>query len=105
MILEEMIEAARGARAVDLLLRNCKLVNVLSGEVYSASIAIWQGRVVGFGDDYKAKEEMDLKGMYAAPGFFDSHVHLESTMLTAPEFARAVLPLGTTSVVFDPQPA
>ena len=102
MILEEMIEAARGARAVDLLLRNCKLVNVLSGEVYSASIAIWQGRVVGFGDDYKAKEEMDLKGMYAAPGFFDSHVHLESTMLTAPEFARAVLPLGTTSVVFDP---
>ncbi len=101
MILEEMIEAARGGRTIDLLLRNCKLVIVLSGEIYETDIGIWNGRVIGFGS-YKAKEEIDLEGMYVAPGFFDGHAHLESTMLMPSEFAKAVLPHGTTSVIFDP---
>lgn len=101
MDLASRIEAARGNKPVDLLLKNGRLVNVLSGEIHDASVAVHEGLVVGFGD-YDAFETVDVDGRYIAPGFIDGHVHLESTMLSIPEFARNVVPTGTTAVVGDP---
>ena len=77
------------------------MINVFLGEVVPTDIAVHQGYIVGFGA-YPAHGTMDLKGNYAAPGFIDAHVHIESAMVTPAEFARAVLPHGTTAVVADP---
>lgn len=100
-MLEEIIAVARGEAPADLLLRNVQLVNVCSGEIHPADVAIYASRVVGFGK-YEAKESIDLEGYHLCPGFIDAHVHLESSMVTPPQFARAVLPRGTTAVVADP---
>jgi adenine deaminase len=101
MELARRIEISLGKAPVDLLLKNGRLVNVFSGTIHDASIAIHEGRVVGFGE-YDAVETVDLEGRYISPGFIDGHLHLESSMLSIPEFARNVVPLGTTSVVADP---
>ncbi|MFQ5875548.1 MAG: adenine deaminase, partial [Dehalococcoidia bacterium] len=101
MKLAEMIEVARGEKEAGLLLENAQVVNVLSGEIYRANVAISHSRIVGLGD-YKAKQKIDLEGCYLCPGFIDGHIHLESSMVTIREFARAVVPHGTTSVVTDP---
>jgi adenine deaminase len=101
MDLETRIAVARGEEPVDLLLRNARLVNVLSGEVHPAHIAIYGGLVVGFGE-YQARRVVDLGGQYVSPGLMDAHVHLESSMVQPAEFARAVVPHGTTSVICDP---
>lgn len=100
--LARVINAARGTDRVDLVLRHAQLVNVLSGEIYATDIAIDGGLVVGLGPDYRGREEEDLKGLYISPGFIDSHVHIESAMVTVPQFARAVVARGTTSVICDP---
>ncbi|MEW6532248.1 MAG: adenine deaminase [Thermodesulfobacteriota bacterium] len=97
----ERINVAQGKGPVDLLLKNGRLVNVFSGEIHPASVAILGDRIIGFGD-YDARETVDLQGQFLAPGFIDGHLHLESSMLAVPEFARNVAPLGTTSVVADP---
>ena len=99
--LARRIEAARGDRPVDLLFRGGRVVNVFTGELTSASVAVFDGVVVGF-DDRQAKEVVELKGAILSPGFIDGHFHLESTLLLPGEFARAVLPHGTTTVVADP---
>lgn len=99
--LEELISAARGEIEVDLLLEGAEMVNTLSGEQHHADVAIHKGRVVGF-DCLAAKEVIDLSGFVLSPGFIDGHVHIESAMVTVPEYARAVVPKGTTSVIIDP---
>jgi adenine deaminase len=99
--LDKIIEVARGEEPADLLLKNARLVNVLSGEVHAANVAVADGRVVGFGD-YDAHDVIDLEGAYLCPGLIDGHVHIESSMLRIPEFARVVVPHGTTMVVADP---
>ena len=96
-----IIAAARGEIPCDLLLRNANLVNVFSGEIQRADVAVFGGRIAGFGN-YDARATVDLGGRYLCPGFIDAHVHLESSMVTVPEFARAVVPRGTTTVVADP---
>lgn len=101
MNLTNCIEMARGDKPVDLLLTNGRLVNVFSGEIHPASVAVHEDRVIGFGD-YDAVETVDLEGRHIAPGFIDGHLHLESSMLAIPEFAQNVVPLGTTTVVADP---
>ncbi len=100
-MLEERIRVALGEEPADLVLRNARLVNVFSGEVHPADVALHAGRVVGIGD-YSGREEIDLQGHYLCPGFIDGHVHLESAMVHPAEFARAVVPRGTTTVVADP---
>ncbi|MBI4853174.1 MAG: adenine deaminase [Acidobacteria bacterium] len=100
--LSSLIQAARGDKPLDLVLRNVQLINVFSGEIYQTDVAIDNGVVVGIGSDYKGKQEEDLKGLYLSPGFIDSHVHIESSMVTVPRFARAVVARGTTSVICDP---
>ncbi len=100
--LEELIMAARGKIKVDLVLKNCQLINVLSHEIYKTEIAVFDDKIVGVEPGYEGREEIDLANMYIAPGFIDGHVHIESSMVEVPQFTRAVLPLGTTSVVTDP---
>lgn len=101
MDLVQRIESALGKSPVDLLLKNGNLVNVFDGSVHPASVAVHKGLVVGLGD-YDATETVDLDGRFIAPGFIDGHLHLESSMLAIPEFARNVVPMGTTAVVADP---
>lgn len=102
MQLNHLIKVARGDAPVDLLLKNVNLINVVSGEIYPTDIAIADQLIVGLDHHYDARTTLDLNGLYAAPGFIDGHVHIESSMVTVPQFARAVVPLGTTSVISDP---
>jgi len=101
MIENTLIAVARGEEPAGLCLKNAQVVNVLSAEIHPADVAIYQGRVVGFGQ-YEARQTIDLKGRYLCPGLIDGHVHLESSMVQPSEFARAVVPHGTTAVVTDP---
>lgn len=99
--IRQKLSIARGEHAAELLFKNAQLVNVLSGEIHSANVAVDDGRIVGIGD-YKGRITIDLRGAYLAPSLIDGHFHVESSMLTAPEFARAVVPHGTGAVVIDP---
>ena len=99
--LKESIRVASGQGRVDLLIKNGRVVNVFSGQIERTDVAIWNGLIVGFGD-YPAKNALDVEGAFLCPGLIDSHVHIESSMVTLPEFARAILPHGTTTVVTDP---
>ncbi|MFN8564371.1 MAG: adenine deaminase [Anaerolineae bacterium] len=85
-----------------MILRNAQLVNVLSGEIYPTDIVIDDGDVVALGGGYEAQQVIDLNGRYVCPGFIDAHVHIESSLCTPPEFSRAVLAHGVTTVVTDP---
>ena len=98
----QIVKVARGDAPADLALRNGTLINVYTGEIYQTDVVIANDRVVALGPGYQAHEEIDLGGRYVAPGFIDAHVHIESSMVTPPQFARAVVPRGTTSVVSDP---
>ncbi|MBL0714630.1 MAG: adenine deaminase [Desulfosarcina sp.] len=98
---ESLLAVARGDRPADLLLTNGRLVNVYSGEIQATDIAIAGDRIAGFGPR-EAARIYDLKGRFVTPGFIDAHVHIESAMAAPSEFARAVLPYGTTTVAADP---
>lgn len=99
--LEETIAVARGKKKADLVLRNARVVCVHSGEIESADVAIHGRLIVGLGS-YEGSEIIDLDGKILCPGFTDSHVHLESSMVDPVEFARVVVPRGTTTVIADP---
>ncbi|MGB7492093.1 MAG: amidohydrolase family protein, partial [Thermoanaerobaculia bacterium] len=101
MDLENLIQHARGKAPADLLIENARVVNVLSGEIQETSVALARSRIVGLGD-YPAQDRLDLEGAYLAPGFIDAHVHIESSLVPPSEFARAVVPRGTTTVITDP---
>ena len=102
MTIVDRLAAARGDRPADLVLRDGRLVNVISGEIYRSDIVIHDRHVVALGSGYRAEKEVDLAGQYVCPGLIDAHVHIESSLATPPEFARAVLPHGVTTVVTDP---
>ena len=99
--LEHCIDLARGCGEADLLLRNVRLVNVLSGEIHSADVAIADGLFLGFGD-YAAKEVVECEGRYLVPGLIEGHIHIESSQILPSEFARLVAACGTAAVVADP---
>src|SRR4051794_36550612 len=99
--IQHKLRVARGEEPAELLFKNARLVNVLSGEIHEANVAVDDGRVIGFGD-YKARETIDIAGAFLAPSLIDGHFHVESTMVTIPEFARAVVPHGTGAMVIDP---
>ncbi|MDP3880350.1 MAG: adenine deaminase [Dehalococcoidales bacterium] len=101
MIDNRLISVAKGEHPADLLLANARVVNVFTGDVESASVAVYGGRVAGVGDYRQAGEVLDLEGKYLAPGFIDGHTHLESSMLDVAQYARAVVPRGTSAVVTD----
>jgi len=97
----KLVKIARGDAPADLVLKNCKIINVFTSKIEVGDIAITDGVIVGIGK-YDGIEEIDIKNRYVAPGFIDGHVHIESSMLTPPQFAKIVVPKGTTTVVADP---
>jgi len=99
--LARRIAVARGAEPADLVLTGGRVLSVFTREWIEADVAIVDGWIAGLGD-YEATETIDVGGRYVVPGFIDAHMHLESTKLLPDEFARLVLPLGTTAVVADP---
>lgn len=99
--LTALTEAARGGRPADLCIRNCRLVNVFSGRVEKADLAVFDGFIAGCGE-YEGRETIDAAGMYVSPAFIDGHVHIESSLLGPASFCAAVLPWGTGAVVADP---
>ncbi len=103
MGLERIIRVARGLEPADLVLAGGRHLNVFSGEILEGDVAVADGTIAGI-DSYPAKagRRIDLKGDILLPGFIDAHIHLESTLLSVPEFARAAVPRGTTTVLTDP---
>ena len=99
---ERIINVARGIEKADLVIKNANVVNVLSEEIHKADIAICDDVFVGIGDNYSGEKEIDVNDAYVCPSFIDGHVHLESTMVLPKEFAKVVLPAGTTTVIIDP---
>ena len=99
--LKHRIDVARGLQKADLVLKGGSLVNVFSGEIYRTDVAIVQGKVAGLGN-YEGEKVIDVSSKFILPGLIDSHVHIESSMLTPAEFAQAALLHGTTAVVADP---
>ena len=100
--LEKIIKVARGIEKADLVIKNGNIINVLSEEIHKGDIAVSDGIIAGIGKNYEGKKEIDAKGAYISPAFIDGHVHLESSMLLPHEFAKAVVPCGTTTVITDP---
>lgn len=101
MALEELIAVARGDAPGDLLLANARIVNVFTSEVEEGDVVLFEGRIAGVGRGYRARQAVDLKGAYLLPGFINGHTHIESSMLSIGQYARAVVARGTTSVVTD----
>lgn len=99
--LERRIDVASGKKVADLVLKNGRIINVFTEEILEADIAIVDDKIAGIGE-YKGREEIDLKGKYVAPGFIDGHVHIESSMVTPGQFAKAIVPHGTTTIIADP---
>lgn len=99
--IKQEIDLAYGRIKPELVLKNARIVNVFSHEIVEGDIAIHKGKIVGIGS-YAGKDEIDLEGRFVAPGLIDGHVHIESSMVSPSQFARAVVPRGTTTVVADP---
>ena len=99
--LARRLAVARGDEPADLVVRGGRVLSVFTREWLETDIAIAEGYVAGLGD-YEGTEEVDATGRFVVPGFIDAHMHLESPKLLPDEFARLVLPLGTTAVVADP---
>jgi adenine deaminase len=99
--LARRLAVARGDEPADLLVRGGRVFSVFTREWLDVDVAVCDGVIAGLGD-YGGREVLDASGRYVVPGFVDAHMHLESTKLLVDEFARLVLPLGTTAVVADP---
>ena len=99
--IKEMILAARGDLAPDLVLKNARIVNVFTKEIESGDVAIKDGYIVGIGE-FDGEDEIDIGGRIICPGLIDGHIHIESSMISPSEFAGAVAPHGTTVVIADP---
>lgn len=98
---QRIIAVAAGREKADLVLKNAKYLNVFSNEFLCGDIAVANGVIAGVGK-YDGKTEIDVSGKLVLPGFIDAHIHLESSMVTPAEFAKAVVAHGTTTVITDP---
>lgn len=99
--LKKLIDTAAGRIPADLVIRNCKVVNVFSGEITEGNLAFSGGQIAGMGD-YEGKTVIDAEGRYAAPGFIDSHIHIESSYVCPEELGRLLVPHGGTTIMADP---
>jgi adenine deaminase len=100
--LERAIEQGRGAEPADLLLKNGSFFNLVTGEVITSDIAICGDRIVATYGSFAGKHEIDISGQIVVPGFIDTHLHIESSLVTPHEFDRCVLPHGVTTAICDP---
>lgn len=104
----QLLKAALGEIKSDLLIKNVQLVNTITGEIYPANVFIYDGMIAHVeyqdleADHDGAEEVIDGQGQYLLPGFIDAHEHIESSMMTPRNFARTVIPHGTTTVITDP---
>ena len=99
--LQRRLAVARGDEPADLVVRGGRVLSVFTREWLEADVAVVDGVIAGVGS-YEGRESLDASGSFVVPGFIDAHMHLESVKLMVDEFARLVLPLGTTAVVADP---
>ena len=100
--LETCIDQALGQQKADLVIKNTRFLNVVTGEIAQSDIATCDDRIVGTYESYQGEEEIDGRDLIAVPGFIDTHVHCESTLVTPYEFDRCVLARGTTTAICDP---
>lgn len=98
---KKQISQARGLVPADIVLKNCKVIDVFCGDIVEADVAICEEHIAGIGD-YSGVKEIDCKGAYIAPGFMEGHIHIESSMLSPAHFGHTVIGHGTTTVVCDP---
>jgi len=101
IINSQLLKEARGDSPAELVLKNCKILDVFNEELYEDNLAISSGKIIGIGD-YQGRKEVDLDGKILAPSFVDGHLHLESAMVPVEEFAKKAISLGTTTIVADP---
>lgn len=100
--LTRAIKSGRGEIPSDLVLKNISMLDVITGDISVTDIAISGDRIVGTHDEYSGRQEIDCTGKWAVPGFIDTHLHIESSLVTPLEFDRCVLPRGVTCVICDP---
>ncbi len=98
----DMIRGGKGDIKADLAIKNVKILDIISGEIKKSDIAIVDDRIVGTHATYRGKSEIDGSNLYAVPGFIDTHLHIESSLVTPLEFDRCVLPYGVTTIICDP---
>jgi len=96
-----LVNVATGKEEADMVIKNCRIVNVYTSLIDEGDIAIADGVIAGIGS-YNACNSIDANGRFVCPGFIDGHSHIESSLMTPSRFAQAVLPLGTTTVIADP---
>ncbi len=101
-MLETMIDQAAGREPADIVLKNGSFFDLVTGEIVKSDIAICGDRIVGTYADYRGKREIDISGKIVVPGFIDTHLHIESSLITPHEFDRCVLPYGVTTAICDP---
>ncbi len=100
--LAECIRVSRGDAPADLVIKAASFLDVYTGAFLTGDVAVHGGFIVGTGESYRGVEEVDGRGFSVVPGFIDSHVHIESSLVTPARFQQAVLPLGTTTAIWDP---
>ncbi len=96
------LAVSRGDQPADLILRNGRLVNVYTGEIIPTDVVIAGDRIAAVSQGYQSRNEIDVDGQFIVPGLIDTHVHIESSLCTPSQFARAVIPHGVTTVIADP---
>lgn len=99
--LKKLIEVAGGKRKADLVVKNCKVVNVFSGKIVEGDVAISDKWIAGVGQ-YEGEQEIDANGMYASPCYIDSHIHIESSYVSPEELGKLLVPHGTSTIIADP---
>jgi adenine deaminase len=102
---KKLAKATLGKAKADLLFKNCKIVDVFTGEIVMSNVAVKDGIILGVSKSYQGKVEVDLGGAYLAPGFIDAHLHLESTMVAPAELVATAAAYGTTTFIVDPHEA
>jgi adenine deaminase len=100
-LLKKLIDVAAGRIPSDLVIKNCQIVDVYNASIIKGDIALCEGLIAGVGH-YEGCCEIDSSGLYAAPGFIDSHIHVESSYVSPEELGRLVVPHGTTTIIADP---
>ena len=101
MYISELIDRSIKNKNPNLVLKNANIINVFTHEIIEGDLAIHDGVIIGIGK-YEGENNIDLKGKYIAPGLIDSHVHIESSMLSPGEFSKVIVPRGTTTIITDP---
>ena len=99
--LAHLIDVAAGRVPADTVIQNCKVIDVYSGEIVEGDIALCDGKIAGIGR-YEGRKTVDAQGLYAAPGFIDSHIHIESSYVSPEEISRLLVPHGGTTIIADP---